>query len=347
MLSNIANSGPAIILNYDADRKIILLHAPSPEQSRWTQPQLEEHCIQVFRIAMDDCGTHHDRLIYALAGRIFTINAPRPIGGKKNPGFAEYSGSTTADLMAWIVAKAAEPPNTGRGRKRTTPGEALSYVVENFNELMALQRNRNKDAMDDVILKGMTKAGHIERSGRIVLPQYLREDGNSPGDDAESGLSPEEPGSLRTPHSSSSSNLNPASQAGSDADTPETTAGMVFRQCGGNNQDEDLNKTLNNEMVNVDEQVDLSRETVRTDDDDRFREMRGELQTIDDDDRFKGLRGESRKAPPTAHVNPATTDLTTISRKANDITTLTLITFNWGGEALFCLLPNKRLNILF
>ncbi|KAJ3199168.1 hypothetical protein HDU67_003066, partial [Dinochytrium kinnereticum] len=180
MLSNIVNSGPAVILHYDSDRQVIAIHSPSLEQSRWNQSQLEEHFEGVFRSAMADCGTHPDRLIYALAGRTFNVNSPRPIGGKKNPGFAEYSGTTPEDLLQWLVTKAAEPPNTGRGRKRTAPGEALKFIVEQLNELMGLQRNRHKDAMDDAILKGMSKAGHIKSSGRIVIPQYLREDEGSP-----------------------------------------------------------------------------------------------------------------------------------------------------------------------
>ncbi|KAJ3201432.1 hypothetical protein HDU67_001335, partial [Dinochytrium kinnereticum] len=106
---------------------------------------------------------------------MFQVNAPRPFGGKKNVGFSDYTGRTTGDLLAWILKRATEPPNSGRGKKRAAPGEALKYTVDQLNEVLALQKKGSKDEMDEAVLKGMSRAGHLDKTtNRIYLPEYLR-----------------------------------------------------------------------------------------------------------------------------------------------------------------------------
>ncbi|KAJ3115356.1 hypothetical protein HDU96_000783 [Phlyctochytrium bullatum] len=183
MLSDIRNAGPAFIPAYDAALRKVTLSSPNRDQARWNKEQLEEECLRVFReAAANACPDHHpDRLVFALAGRILQPEAPRPFGGKKNTGFAEFQGSTGEELMRWIVEKATEPPVSGRGRKRAAPGAALTHMVLHFNEVLGMHRGGVKDEVDEIVLKGMSRAGILGQGSsgasgtRIVLPEYLRQ----------------------------------------------------------------------------------------------------------------------------------------------------------------------------
>ncbi|KAJ3198627.1 hypothetical protein HDU67_003484, partial [Dinochytrium kinnereticum] len=161
MLSDITNAGPAVIIHYDGTQQSVTIHAPSAEQARWSKGELEKHCEIIFRTAISHHQSHPDRLVYGIAGKVFHKDASRPIGGKKRPGYVEFSGETAGSLLRWIIKKATNPPDSGRGRRRAAPGETLRFVVGHFNEILRLQRNRCKDELDELVLRGLSKAGHL------------------------------------------------------------------------------------------------------------------------------------------------------------------------------------------
>ncbi|KAI8847751.1 hypothetical protein BC829DRAFT_418085 [Chytridium lagenaria] len=191
MLSEIKNAGPAIILHYNTIQETITIHSPSSTQSRWSKRELCDHCKQTLYTAFKDLPTHPDRFIYALAGKLFHHDAPLPFGGKRNPGFFQYAGENSEDLLHWIIEKATDPPGTGRGKKRAAPGEALRAVVQYVNDAMAMYRRKSKDEMDEAVLRGMSRAGHLENKGKITLPKYLRESEYDSCSDSKKSQTPE------------------------------------------------------------------------------------------------------------------------------------------------------------
>ncbi|KAJ3173350.1 hypothetical protein HK101_011067, partial [Irineochytrium annulatum] len=122
---------------------------------------------------------HFDRLIYALVGRVFSRLSPVPFGGKLKPGFSSYTGTTPESCLDWMITKALEPPVRGRGRRGVLPpGGALEWLVGEGNEVMRIERRGGKDEIDELLLRGMMRAGHFVMTGRAVIPMHLR--GNPP-----------------------------------------------------------------------------------------------------------------------------------------------------------------------
>ncbi|KAI8851128.1 hypothetical protein BC829DRAFT_127057 [Chytridium lagenaria] len=129
-------------------------------------------CRLYTRVLQIICTNPH-RLIYALASRVFTIKSVRPLGGR-TPEYRLYDGTTPDDLLEFIISKCVEPPLNGRGRKRVLPGDCLRSVIDELNEMIRLHRGGYKDEMDNLVLSGMSKAGHFENQAKLVIPEHLR-----------------------------------------------------------------------------------------------------------------------------------------------------------------------------
>ncbi|KAJ3117879.1 hypothetical protein HDU96_005012 [Phlyctochytrium bullatum] len=169
-------NGPAVIPIYVASDGQVVLRLPEGEETKWDLKTLKRQCRTVFIEAGEANDIQPHRLIYAMAGRIFIVQAPKPIGGKPSPGFKKFDGETPDDVLSWILDKAVEPPLSGRGRKKVPPATILRFVVEHLNLVLEMKRNGEKDAMDDTVLKGMFRSGHLaDNAGKIVLPAYLRD----------------------------------------------------------------------------------------------------------------------------------------------------------------------------
>ncbi|KAJ3110718.1 hypothetical protein HDU96_006350 [Phlyctochytrium bullatum] len=176
--------GPAITLSLNPRTGLIDIHDPPPAATHtWTLADLHAHTRSTLLAAATRCQAGHpDRFIYALVGRAFVATAPRPIGGKREPGFREFDGVTADDALNWLLRIAVAPPLTGRGRKRQPAGEILRWLVEEFNKVLGLGMRvapgvgdlAAKDEMDNWVLTGMAQAGHLPNTNRIVLPEYLR-----------------------------------------------------------------------------------------------------------------------------------------------------------------------------
>ncbi|KAI9328369.1 hypothetical protein BDR26DRAFT_874166 [Obelidium mucronatum] len=112
---------------------------------------------------------HPHRFIYCTAGRLFFAGAPLPFGGPRiNPGFTEFRGVDAEELLAFIVASAYKVYWNLRGRG------GLDAVVEAVGCVLDWHAKGLKDHLDELCLKGMKKAGHIEWFGPADVPKHLR-----------------------------------------------------------------------------------------------------------------------------------------------------------------------------
>ncbi|KAJ3093692.1 hypothetical protein HDU96_002090 [Phlyctochytrium bullatum] len=177
MRASSPTSGPVVVMQYSPDTHEVHIREPTGAQCRWTASELLADCRLVILQAFRDSGAAPDRLVYALAGRVFNTTSPLPYGGKKRPGFHAFRGTTADDVLVWILEKAVECPKRGRGRRGILPpGGALRYVAREVNHLLGLQRGNGKDLIDDMVLRGLTRTGHRQTypGQRTLVPSHLR-----------------------------------------------------------------------------------------------------------------------------------------------------------------------------
>ncbi|KAJ3113320.1 hypothetical protein HDU96_003531 [Phlyctochytrium bullatum] len=167
------NSKPSIVLHYHNGLKELVAREPIGDERRLTADELLQRTVDTFCVALNDVCKNPRRLIYAMTSRVFTPKAVRPLGGR-SPEYLEYDGDTPEDLLEFILAKAIEPPRNGRGRKKVEAGECLQFVVREMNDVIKLHLRECKDELDNLLLSGMTKTGHIELGNRIIIPEDLR-----------------------------------------------------------------------------------------------------------------------------------------------------------------------------
>ncbi|KAI9351978.1 hypothetical protein BDR26DRAFT_850155 [Obelidium mucronatum] len=119
-----------------------------------------------------------DRLIYALAGILFNSKSPKPFGGPKmKSGFLNYCGTSPSDLLEYIITDAYKEASKSNSTK------ALKFVVNSVNRLTDLHFRGMKDEVDELMLRGMRKAGHIDWFKAANIPLRLKhfdEDGIEP-----------------------------------------------------------------------------------------------------------------------------------------------------------------------
>ncbi|KAI8608080.1 hypothetical protein BC830DRAFT_1174725 [Chytriomyces sp. MP71] len=128
-----------------------------------------QHSIATLYSIFSNTRVHPDRLIYALAGSIFKPESPHPFGGSRlSPGYAKFVGSSCRSLLQFIVAGAYDCCERYRDRK------VMDLICKNINRVLAMHYQGMKDALDERVLKGMKKAGHIEWSGATGIPRWLR-----------------------------------------------------------------------------------------------------------------------------------------------------------------------------
>ncbi|KAJ3235547.1 hypothetical protein HDU81_000339 [Chytriomyces hyalinus] len=109
--------------------------------------------------------TNSDRLIYIATALIFESASPLPYGGRKNkPGYIEFEGTTVASLLEYIVSAAFKRYWGFRGR------QAVDFVVESLNKAMRLHLEQDRDLLNELMLRGIGKAGHYRRRNRNAVP---------------------------------------------------------------------------------------------------------------------------------------------------------------------------------
>ncbi|KAJ3143920.1 hypothetical protein HK101_002947 [Irineochytrium annulatum] len=134
-----------------------------------------------------------DRLAYALAGQVFKLKAPHPFGGqKKDAGFLHFDGHNVDDVLSFIVSGMfATSPAKARKKKKPSakpkPSAAggidadatplppsFAFVIACLNDVIDIFLSDEKDEMDQLVVRGMVRAGHLSEEGRIWLPRNVR-----------------------------------------------------------------------------------------------------------------------------------------------------------------------------
>ncbi|TPX73172.1 hypothetical protein CcCBS67573_g05561 [Chytriomyces confervae] len=163
----------AAIMAADTDRTglVQLATVAEPLRHSVTAPAIVKDSIRLVSRCFAMTRVHPHRLVYCLAGMLFSPMAPFPFGGSKvAPGFAHFTGETTSHLLHFIVNGAYSAHWLKRGM------DALILLVNTVNTIIDMQRvSASKDELDEWMLKGIKRAGHIEWVGAAPpIPRYLR-----------------------------------------------------------------------------------------------------------------------------------------------------------------------------
>ncbi|KAJ3071319.1 hypothetical protein HDU99_002456 [Rhizoclosmatium hyalinum] len=159
---------PRVLLQIDSSptdpNKVVLTTSP-PNTLNQT---LVTSTLNLLSTLFSRTRVHKDRFIYALAGFLFDSSSPTPFGGPKTkPGYTFFTGDSPALLLEFIVK---EIYRVQWSIKQT---KALKLVVECVNRVLELHFEGEKDVVDELVLKGMKKAGHCEWFGVVRIPEYL------------------------------------------------------------------------------------------------------------------------------------------------------------------------------
>ncbi|KAJ3224633.1 hypothetical protein HDU78_010866, partial [Chytriomyces hyalinus] len=132
-------------------------------------PTIIAKSSSAIRSLFSHCKVSENRLIYITAGLMFTPAAPTPFGGSKTrPGYTEYIGTTVASLLLYLVESSFKRYWTCRGR------EALDFLVCCANKARKLHFVGDADGLNELMLKGIKKAGHIAWNKPVRIPEALR-----------------------------------------------------------------------------------------------------------------------------------------------------------------------------
>ncbi|KAJ3012119.1 UNVERIFIED_CONTAM: hypothetical protein HDU68_001362, partial [Siphonaria sp. JEL0065] len=144
--------------------------APTLDSQQITlQEAIQKSCDNIHSL-FASTKVNPDRLTYALAGTLFYPWSPKPFGGKKRmkPGFISYQGETAQSLLFYIVSQLLSSTHKRKDL------DSILFVVRAINELLELQELGQKDELDERLLKGMKKSGHIQWFGAACIPVYLQ-----------------------------------------------------------------------------------------------------------------------------------------------------------------------------
>ncbi|KAI9328366.1 hypothetical protein BDR26DRAFT_874157 [Obelidium mucronatum] len=129
--------------------------------SSWTAEQFIASSQRAMYSCFQCTRVHPDRILYISTGLLFTAESPLPFGGPKTcPGYTQYTGSTTDHLFNYIVSSAYKSYWGYRGR--TT----LEFALD-------LHHIGDKEKLDELLLKGMKRCGHVDWNKGIVIPERL------------------------------------------------------------------------------------------------------------------------------------------------------------------------------
>ncbi|KAI9347731.1 hypothetical protein BDR26DRAFT_854672 [Obelidium mucronatum] len=128
---------------------------------------------------------HPHRIIYCATGLVFAPSSPMPFGGPRMaPGYTSFVGETCDSLLEYLLDGSYAVLWKRFGRT------ALEFVVEQINRVIewhgcvaeAEVRGdgggcgwRNKGMLDELLLQGMKRAGHIPWRSAAIIPEYLRD----------------------------------------------------------------------------------------------------------------------------------------------------------------------------
>ncbi|TPX64951.1 hypothetical protein CcCBS67573_g08268 [Chytriomyces confervae] len=168
------------IISYSNPQSILVLtHRPtsgSLHVSVWdpvippkTQLSIINNSSSAILSFFSNAAVSSSRLIYITAGLMFDPASPLPFGGPKTqPGYVDYFGTTVTSLLRYLVGASFKWYWACRGRA------ALDFLARSVNKARKLHFAGNGDLLNKLMLKGMKKAGHIEWSGSVSIPEALR-----------------------------------------------------------------------------------------------------------------------------------------------------------------------------
>ncbi|KAI8607344.1 hypothetical protein BC830DRAFT_151895 [Chytriomyces sp. MP71] len=126
------------------------------------------HTIHALHTLFSALPGHPQRYTYALAGLLFSPKSPSPFGGpRKAPGYVAFRGPDCAALLQYIIG------STYKVYHITRDARLLEHVCKCVNNVVALQECGFKDLLDEHVLQGMRKAGHVPWLGAARIPELL------------------------------------------------------------------------------------------------------------------------------------------------------------------------------
>ncbi|KAJ3194630.1 hypothetical protein HK101_002274 [Irineochytrium annulatum] len=187
-----------LVFAYDDVARQVTLGPPDEQQSLWSWDDHYRHTRTTIFRALAATGEHPDRCMYAIARFAFNPDNPRPIGGKRYPGYQKFKGVTPRDVLDWLMTVSLRPEWEVGRRRPPHPSTLITAVAVAVNDVLKLLNRREADGgggggasrgrrgggrvgedkeetMDNAVLVGMKKAGHVARD-QTYLPSHVVND---------------------------------------------------------------------------------------------------------------------------------------------------------------------------
>ncbi|KAI8622115.1 hypothetical protein BC830DRAFT_1076690 [Chytriomyces sp. MP71] len=116
--------------------------------------------------ALSQTKVNKDRLVYAVIGMLLTSQAPAPFGGMQN-AFASLQFSTASEFLSEIVTRGFRHYWVRKDRK------IIKCIVSYANKALHFQAVGLKDQLDELMMKGMKRCGHLKFQGLVMIPMRL------------------------------------------------------------------------------------------------------------------------------------------------------------------------------
>ncbi|KAJ3072047.1 hypothetical protein HDU99_002284, partial [Rhizoclosmatium hyalinum] len=153
-----------LIARHSSEPRLLLTACPN----KLAPAEIVSETIASIYYLFNQAQCHNERLIYALCGHVFSPSAPPPHGGPRlKPGYINYGGQTPKDLLEYMVASSYEMYWYCKDKK------VLEFIVISVNKVLAMQFRGQKDVIDERLLQGLKRAGHIDWHGAAIIPEYL------------------------------------------------------------------------------------------------------------------------------------------------------------------------------
>ncbi|KAI8616886.1 hypothetical protein BC830DRAFT_1080312 [Chytriomyces sp. MP71] len=162
-----AQAPSPLVLRHDPYLNKVVIGAGNPSASE--QSILAVSCNAIVSY-FSQARVSPNRLLYIAISRIFDHQSPRPFGGKKSqPGYADYNGWSAHSLLEYTMTICFKWYWGYRGPV------ALQFVVEAVNNALVLHLEGNHGHLNELTLKGMKRAGHIDWCKAAMLPLELQD----------------------------------------------------------------------------------------------------------------------------------------------------------------------------
>ncbi|KAI8609097.1 hypothetical protein BC830DRAFT_1208195 [Chytriomyces sp. MP71] len=154
---------PFYIEKHDSEHRVVV----SPQPATVADPIADT--TSTLQDIFSSLPGHPHRFAYALAGLLFAPKSPAPFGGARmTPGYVSFTGPDAAALLPYIVQRTYASYATARERR------VLDFVCRAVNRVLALHAAGLKDQLDERVMQGMRKAGHLPWTGAALMPEHLR-----------------------------------------------------------------------------------------------------------------------------------------------------------------------------